>query len=316
VACCTDFNTQFVTVWRSTIVNVTIFIQKKTCVNWPPKSVLAATTPTVGITTRENEVAGNSTTVAAAATATTSKLNNNASKDVTEDLRHASPNHLKQSKNRSRQKCASYRAKPETAEQQNCGTTTTELTACARASLMVDAAGTRTISHRSNSVGKIVETRKMRALFLRSSDLATPSTNSSITTHVLILACRSSTEVARVTTTDSRIRRPANKGANEWYPPKKYPFKRRHLQSQRTPRTSRCATNKPIQETARTTFPFSSSIRPVKSARRSRTPVVVVTAIVSTAKSSARGSVANSEDKVLCCYWYGSGTHRLGCRCL
>jgi hypothetical protein len=78
-------------------------IQKKTCVNWPPKSVLAATTPTVGITTRENEVAGNSTTVAAAATATTSKLNNNASKDVTEDLRHASPNHLKQSKNRSRQ---------------------------------------------------------------------------------------------------------------------------------------------------------------------------------------------------------------------
>jgi hypothetical protein len=203
---------------------------KKTCVNWPPKSVLAATTPTVGTTTRENEVAGNSTTVAAAATATTSKLNNNASKDVTEDLRHASPNHLKQSKNRSRQKCASYRAKPETAEQQNCGTTTTELTACARASLMVDAAGTRTISHRSNSVGKIVETRKMRALFLRSSDLATPSTNSSITTHVLILACRSSMEVARVTTTDSRIRRPANKGANEWYPPKKYPFKRRHLQ--------------------------------------------------------------------------------------
>jgi hypothetical protein len=113
---------------------------------------------------------------------------------------------------------------------------------------MVDAAGTRTISHRSNSVGKIVETRKvlattvlgdsssifdgfkMRALFLRSSDLATPSTNSSITTHVLILACRSSMEVARVTTTDSRIRRPANKGANEWYPPKKYPFKRRHLQ--------------------------------------------------------------------------------------
>jgi hypothetical protein len=309
-------------------------IQKKTCVNWPPKSVLAATTPTVGITTRENEVAGNSTTVAAAATATTSKLNNNASKDVTEDLRHASPNHLKQSKNRSRQKCASYRAKPETAEQQTCGTTTTELTACARASLMVDAAGTRTISHRSNSVGKIVETRKvlattvlgdsssifdgfkMRALFLRSSDLATPSTNSSITTHVLILACRSSMEVARVTTTDSRIRRPANKGANEWYPPKKYPFKRRHLQSQRTPRTSRCATNKPIQETARTTFPFSSSIRPVKCALRSRTQVVAVTAIVSTAKSSARGSVANSEDKVLCCYWYGSGTHRLGCRCL
>jgi hypothetical protein len=146
------------------------------------------------------------------------------------------------------QKCASYRAKPETAEQQNCGTTTTELTACARASLMVDAAGTRTISHRSNSVGKIVETRKvlattvlgdsssifdgfkMRALFLRSSDLATPSTNSSITTHVLILACRSSTEVARVTTTDSQIRRPASKGANERYPPKKYPFKRRHLQ--------------------------------------------------------------------------------------